>query len=64
MLFTSFDPVVATPRSREDADAALATVGRAGFGRGMLSLVDADADAGPPSAASRAPASWTTSGAQ
>lgn len=41
MLSTSFDPVVATPRSREDVDAALATLERAGFGPGMLSFVDA-----------------------
>lgn len=61
MLFTPLDPVVATPRTREDAHAAIATLATAGFGRGMLSLVDADAPAA--GTASRAPSSWKTSGA-
>ena len=61
MLFTPLDPVVATPRSREDAHAALATLATAGFGGGMLSLVDADA---PTSGNERrAPSTWRTSGA-
>ena len=63
MLFTPLDPVVATPRSHEDADATLATLARAGFGRGMLSLVDADAESPATSLARRRPSSWATSGA-
>ncbi len=63
MLFTSLDPVVATPSSREDARAAIAKLVRAGFGGGMLSLVDAASAMPANAAAQRVRSSWATSGA-
>ena len=38
-LFTATDPVVAVHPSRGDADAALAVLSRAGYGRDMLTVV-------------------------
>jgi hypothetical protein len=38
-LFTAIDPVVAVYPSRHDADASLAALRRAGYGRGMLTVV-------------------------
>ncbi len=38
-LFTTLDPVVAVHRSHHEADAALAALGRAGYGRDMLAVI-------------------------
>jgi hypothetical protein len=38
-LFTEIDPIVAVHHSRAEADASLAALGRAGYGRGMLSVM-------------------------
>ena len=65
-LLTTVDPVVAIHQSRSDADESLAALRRAGYGRGMLTLVgqggsSLDAD-GLKNGLEAAPRHWIESG--